>query len=207
MQTQSATRTELLARRHRIELARHGRSILQDKRDQLLIEFRKLAGRVLAGGDALETAALRAREALVAAEISHGPELVRSAALAPIGRIRLRATTRSVMGVRFPEIEHPPLRRARTARGYSLAASPARIDDVAERFETTLELVLEVATEELRLRRIADEIGSTTRRVNALEHVLLPRLQAECRAIAATLGERERQERFRLQRFARRRLR
>ena len=207
MQTRSETRTELLARRHRIELARQGRAILQDKRDQLLAEFRKLADRVLTGGDALEAAATRARDALAAAEVAHGVEYVRAAALAGAEGIRLRATTRSVRGIRFPEIEHAPLRRARTERGYALAATSARIDDAADRFEATLELVLDVATEELRLRRLADEIGSTTRRVNALEHVLLPRLRGECRRIEATLEERERLERFRLQRFARRRRR
>ncbi|MHC4954113.1 MAG: V-type ATP synthase subunit D [Planctomycetota bacterium] len=205
MATLSATRTELLARRHRIELARQGRSILQDKRDQLLAEFRKLADQVLVGGDALQFAATRARTALAAAEIAHGPEAIRSMALARTGRIRLSAATRTVMGVRFPEIVHEPLTRARTDRGYSLSGSSAHIDAVAERFESTLELVLEVATEELHLRCLADEIGSTTRRVNALEHMLIPRLEEERRTIESTLEERDRQERFRLKRIRRRR--
>jgi len=205
MQTLSATRTELLARRRRIEFARQGRSILQDKRDQLLAEFRKLADRVLAGGDALETAATRARRALAAAEIAHGAEAIRSMALARTGGVHLRAITRTVMGVRFPEIVHEPLACARTERGYSLSGSSAHIDKVAERFESTLELVLRVATEELYLRRLADEIGSTTRRVNALEHILIPRLELERRSIESTLQERERQDRFRLKRIRRRR--
>lgn len=205
METLSATRTELLARRHRIEIARQGRSILQDKRDQLLTEFRKLADRVLAGGDALEAAAARARRALDTAEVAHGSEMIRSLAFARTGSITLRAVARTVMGVRFPEIVHEPLVCARTERGYSLSGSSAHIDAVAERFESTLELVLEVATEELRLRRLADEIGSTTRRVNALEHFLIPRLERECRTIESTLEERERQESFRLRRIRRRR--
>jgi len=205
METLSATRTELLARRHRIELARQGRSILQDKRDQLLAEFRKLADQVLVGGDALQAAVTRALMSLAAAEVAHGAEAIRSMALARTGRVRLRVDTRTVMGVRFPEIVHDPLVRARTDRGYSLSGSSAHIDAVAERFESTLELVLKVATEELHLRRLADEIGSATRRVNALEHVLIPRLEQERRTIESTLEERERQERFRLKRIRRRR--
>jgi V/A-type H+-transporting ATPase subunit D len=109
------------------------------------------------------------------------------------------------MGLRFPEIDHGPLRRACTDRGYGLVGTSPHIDAVADDFESTLELLLEVATQELRLRRLADAIGSTTRRVNALEHVLIPRLQEDCRRIQATLEERERQERFRLQRVSRRR--
>ena len=203
----SATRTELLARRHRIQLAREGRALLQDKRDQLLAEFRRLADRVLAGSDALDAAAGAARQALDDAETADGPEAIRSASLARTETISLRATTRTVMGIRFPEIQRGRLVRARTERGYSLAGSSPHVDRVARRFETTLELVLDVATEELRLRRLADEIRSTTRRVNALEHVLIPRLAAECRQIAATLEERERQERFRLKRVLTRRRR
>ena len=207
MQTLSATRTELLARRHRIKLARDGRALLQDKRDQLLAEFRRLADGVLADSDVLDAAAGAARRALDAAEIADGPEALRSVALARTGTIQLRATTRTVMGVRFPEIEHGPLVRARTERGYSLSGSSAHVDRVARRFESTLELVLEVATKELRLRRLADEIRATTRRVNALEFILIPRLTKECRQIGATLEERERQERFRLKRVMNRRRR
>lgn len=203
----SATRTELLARRHRIKLAREGRALLQDKRDQLLSEFRRLADRVLAGSDALDAAAGAARRALDAAEIADGPEAIRSAALARSDTIALRATTRAVMGIRFPEIQHGRLVRARTERGYALAGTSAHVDRVAQRFESTLEIVLDVATEELRLRRLADEIRATTRRVNALEQVLIPRLAGECSQIAATLEERERQERFRLKRVMKRRRR
>lgn len=52
-------------------------------------------------------------------------------------------------------------------RGYSLVGTSARIDRVAERFEEEIELVLEVAAHELRLRRLAEEIQRTSRRVNA----------------------------------------
>ena len=204
METLSATRTELLARRHRIEFARHGRSILQDKREQLLAEFRKLADQALASGSALETAATRARDALAAAEVAHGAEAIRAMAQTRKGTIRLRAVPRSVMGVAFPEITHERLVRARTERGYSLAGSSAHVDRVAQRFESTLELVLDAATEELRLRRIADEIRATTRRINAVEQFLIPQLDHECRTIEAVLDERERQEQFRLRRIRRR---
>ena len=66
-------------------------------------------------------------------------------------------------------------------------------------------MLLELATSELRLRRLVDEIGRTTRRVNALETVVIPRLESERARIQAILDERERQDRFRLKRFRARR--
>jgi V/A-type H+-transporting ATPase subunit D len=52
----------------------------------------------------------------------------------------------------------------------------------------------------MRLRRLAEEIGYTTRRVNALENVLIPHLIAQRNYIQMMLGEREREDRFRLKR-------
>jgi V/A-type H+-transporting ATPase subunit D len=52
----------------------------------------------------------------------------------------------------------------------------------------------------MRVRRLAEEIGRTTRRVNALDNVLLPRLAAELGYIQMVLEEREREDLFRLKR-------
>ena len=58
----------------------------------------------------------------------------------------------------------------------------------------------DVAAAELSLRRLAEEISRTTRRVNALEHVVVPRLERERDAIAMVLAERELEDRVRLRR-------
>ena len=98
------------------------------------------------------------------------------------------------------ELEHDRISRARTARGYSLAATTPRIDVAAASFERQLDLLLDVAASELSLRRLAGEISRTTRRVNALEHVVVPRLEQERDAIAIVLAERELEDRIRLRR-------
>ncbi len=52
----------------------------------------------------------------------------------------------------------------------------------------------------MRLRRLAEEIGRTTRRVNALDNVLIPHLEAQRDYIQMVLEEREREDLFRLKR-------
>jgi len=197
----TATRSELLARRARIRLATQGRDLLQEKRDQLMEEFRKVADVVLSGSGALDRAAAEGRKALALAEAFDGPEGVASAARAGPSQIPLDARATSVMGVRIAEISYEPVGRPVAGRGYSLAGSTPRIDHAAARFEAELDLILELAASELRLRRLADEIGKTTRRVNALESIVIPRLTLEVQMIQSALEERERQDRFRLKRI------
>jgi H(+)-transporting ATP synthase subunit D len=198
----SATRMALLAVRAQAAVAEHGSGLLRDKRRQLLAALRATAEAVFAGADALERSAADAGRALALAEALDGPEAVRSAALAGSGEIRVDARTDVVMGVRVPVIQPRELGRPLTQRGYALGGTSPRIDAAAERFEAELDMVLHVATDEIRLRRLAEEAGKVTRRVNALEHVIIPRLAGAERQIEAVLEERERQHRFRLKRFA-----
>ncbi len=205
MQQVTATRSELLARRSRIALAAQGRDVLKEKRDSLMEEFRATVDVAVTGRNALQEAAVEGRRALAAAEARDGPDAVRSAAMAQPGEISLTTRETSVMGVRIADIQHESVGRPRSARGYSFAGSSPSLDRVAETHEAELGLLLDVATVELRLRRIADEIGTTTRRINALESVVLPQLERERSQITSILDERERQDRFRLKRFAKRR--
>jgi V/A-type H+-transporting ATPase subunit D len=54
-----------------------------------------------------------------------------------------------------------------------------------------------LAESELRLTRLASEIQRTSRRLNALDHLLIPRLEAERDFIQLALDERERSDHFR----------
>ena len=201
MQQVSATRSELLARRARIRLAAQGRDLLKERRTALVHEFNRLGASALASIDALDRDAADAGRRLGLAVAAHGPEPVESAALAAKGEVEVSLRTRSVAGVPIVEIETGPVARARTDRGYSLAATSARLDEVAERFEAVLDRLLELAVLELSVRRLADEIARTTRRMNALEHVVVPRLESERAHIDLVLEEREMEDRVRLRRM------
>ncbi len=205
MEQITATRSELLARRAQIALAMQGRDVLKEKRDQLMEEFRRVADVVLSDSDALDRAAAAGRRALLFAESAVGPEAVRSAATVAAREIPLTSAVTTVMGVRIADIGYGPIARSQTGRGYSMAGSSAAIDAAAEQYESFLGALVELAAKELRLRRLIDEIGKATRRVNALESVVIPRLNQERALIQSILEERERQDRFRLKRFSRRR--
>ena len=87
--------------------------------------------------------------------------------------------------------------------GTGLPAVSGRIDEVAERYEQALDLVILLAETETALQRLGGEIRMTRRRVNALEQVVIPGLEKQARYIEATIEEREREDIFRLKRVKR----
>lgn len=201
MEQVPATRSELLARRARLELATRGRLLLEEKRDQLMTEFRKAADVVLAESGQLDEMTAIGRRALALAEAAEGPEKVRAASLAADRDIQLSTRSAAVAGVRLTEIDHGPLGRGRFARGYEAVGGSAHVDRVADEYEAIVEQLLRVASYELRLRRMSEEIGATNRRVNALATIVIPQLQDDVRLIQSRLEERERQEIYRLKRI------
>lgn len=196
----SATRSELLARKAQIGLAGGGRDLLKQKRTALMREFDRLSASVLRAMRDLEEQAADARGALSEAMALDGPEAVGSAALAASGEVEVEVGVRNVAGVPIVELDHGAVGRSRLGRGYSLAATTPRIDRAAEDFEAVLGGLLDVVAVEMSLRRLAEEITRTTRRINALEHVVIPRLEAERDFIAMVLDERELENRVRLMR-------
>jgi len=181
----SATRSELLARRSQIVLAKLGCDLLKQKRDALRREFVRLSGSILDAMGSLDERCAAGRRELADAVALDGPELVASASFAAVAEVEVGLWARNVAGVPIIEVDKPALRRPCSERGYS---------------ELQLDVLLDVAAKELSLRRLSAALTLTTRRVNALEAVLIPRLQAEHDFIELVLDERAREDRVRLMR-------
>jgi len=189
---------ELLARKAQITLASQGRDLLEQKRSALLKEFLRMADTAMERSDALQFAAANARHALARADAVAGTEAVRSAALASRADLPLQVTTTRIMGVKVPLIEQKRVSRSMLDRGFAITGTSITIDEAASSFENEVETIIELAEMELRLTRLATEIQRTSRRLNALDHVLIPRLKTERDFIRMTLDERERADHFRL---------
>ncbi|MCX7851521.1 MAG: V-type ATP synthase subunit D [Caldilineales bacterium] len=195
-----ATRSALFQKRSQIGIAQRGKELLRQKRNALMEELLRSTHAALGEVEALAQAAAVARHQLALAVALDGPEVVGSAALAPQEPLTVPVADTRVMGIKVPRIEPQVLTRPADRRSYGPAHNSPRLDTVAAAFESELEILLEVANRELRIRRLAEAIRQTTRRVNALEHILIPRLQQELRQIELTLAEREREDQYRIRR-------
>jgi V/A-type H+-transporting ATPase subunit D len=198
MEEISPTRTELLAKKTQIKLADEGKDLLKQKRDALLIEFMSLMDKVLSASQKLEDIAKDAQYALTLAKAVDGAVSVKSASFATKGEVMVDISGSYVMGVPVPEVKKKSISRSILTRGYSVTGVSSRIDETAERFEAEINVIIEIAAIETKLRRLGEEIQKTRRRVNALEHIVIPALKDQVKYIQMVLEERAREDLFRL---------
>jgi V/A-type H+/Na+-transporting ATPase subunit D len=200
MESTTATRTELLARRRSAALAEQGRDVLADKRTALLRAFQERSDDLARRLAQLRGSATGARRRLDQATLSVGPAALASASYAAASGIGVRIDADVVAGVVVVDLRHAPVRREPEHRGYAPLSTHPAVDSVADAYEREVVEVLDLAALELTVRRLAQEIARTTQQVNALEQVVVPRLRAEERRISLALEEREREEIARLRR-------
>ena len=198
------TRSELLERRAQISLAEQGMDLLKQKRDALLIEFMSVMDETLRLSTSLEKNVAEAQYSLAIAKAVDGEVAVASAAFATQGHIAIEMTGTKIMGVSVPVVTkgESPLRSSFT-RGYAITGVSSRIDETAEKFEKILDVIIEYADIETRLKRLGEEIQKTNRRVNALEQITVPGLREQVAYIRMTLDERAREDLFRLKKVKR----
>jgi len=193
------TRAELLERKQQITLAQQGMDLLKQKRDALLIEFMSVMDETLRLSESLQKSVADAQYSLAVAKAVDGPVALRSAALATSGEVTVEMSGTKIMGVAVPVVTKgdSPIKTSFT-RGYSVTGVSSRVDESAEKFEKILDVIIEYADIETRLKRLGEEINKTNRRVNALEQVTIPSLHEQVSYISQTLDERAREDLFRL---------
>lgn len=203
MQQGGSTRMALLACRAQLQLARQGRDLLDQKRVALLQELFKTVDSIMQESNILDQSLSEARRALAHADALAGAETVQLAGMSLRDEFPLQIRTMRLMGVDVPQIEQRPVSRSILGRGYAVTSMSTAVDSAALAFEVAIEKIIAQAESELRLKRLVDEIQRTSRRLNALETILIPRLEHRASMIESTLNEREREDHYRF-RLARR---
>ncbi|MDE1797814.1 MAG: V-type ATP synthase subunit D [Candidatus Micrarchaeota archaeon] len=186
------TRMEMLKARSRIKLARKGHKLLKQKRDALIMEFFKIMEKAQDLRSELNAAMSKAYRGMAVAQAYHGVAEVENISMAVEQAPGVGIEVRNIMGLKIPSIEAKVGEKPLLERGYSLVGSSAKIDEAAENFERALVLVVQLAETENAIRKLIREIEKTKRRVNALEYVLIPKLEEQARLISFRLQEMER---------------
>ncbi|HDR72669.1 MAG TPA: V-type ATP synthase subunit D [Methanoculleus sp.] len=198
MEQVNPTRMELIKKNAQIRLAEQGRDLLKEKMDALIHELFQLMDTVSDSRNDLGILSESAQRSLLAAKAVDDPVALSSASFAAKRFISLDIKGKNIMGVPVPVIEKQSVSRTICERGYSIIGVSGRIDEVAEKFERELDLIISLAETETALRRLGGEIQMTRRRVNALDQVMIPELQKQAKYIRITIEEREREDLFRL---------
>ena len=194
------TRSELLKVKKQIKLAKSGYSLLKKKRDGLILEFFEILKKAKTLRQELVDEYKIALEKMNIARTMEGDLKVKSIAMAIKEIPDIKLTTKNIMGVKVPKIESSEIKHALMERGFWVYNSSA-IDEAAEAYEKVVEKILLAAEVETSMRKLLSEIEKTKRRVNALEFVVIPRLEGNSAFIRLRLEEMERENIFRLKRI------
>ena len=192
------TRMELLSLKNRTKLAVKGHGLLKEKRDALIKEFFDILDRVKGVREAAERSLKEANEALLEAQIAMGDLAVRKASLSVKESIDVDIKSRSVMGVSVPVTNVKMEERSIIDRGYSFSDTTIQLDEAAKKFEESIKFLIELGEVEKTIFLLAEEIEATKRRVNALEHIMIPRFENTEKYFDMRLQEMERENFVRL---------
>lgn len=190
----------LLSRKSQLGFAREGVQLLKHKREVLMAEFMKIVRPLMDKHNLLHRELVQAFHCLNNARAVDGIGELQSAALLREHPVTVEIASKKNWGIEMPLIEAVDGIGDMYREPHSLGVT-LRVFETRDRFETIVEQVLELAPLEASLKRLGREIQKTTRRINALEIMLMPRLQEEIRSIRGALEEREREDNYRLRRI------
>jgi V/A-type H+-transporting ATPase subunit D len=187
------TRMELIKTKDRIKLAGKGHKLLKQKRDALILEFFKILKKAQDLRGQLAVKMGQGYRSIALAETYHNIQELSKVSRDLRRDIDIDIQVRNVMGVKIPNITtQMEERNYMQMPNYSVAATSAKIDSAVEDFSEILQMVIKLAETETAMKRLIVEIEKTKRRVNALEFVLIPRLEEQKKMISFRLEEMER---------------
>ncbi len=191
------TRMQLLEIRRKRKLAQNGHKLLSEKRDALIAEFFKIIDVRNKLRKKVEEELKEGFSSLIDAEMIMGRTNVIDVARQMNGFGDVKTTTMNIMGVLTPQME---LQLNENVE-YGFLTTSAKLDEATLKFRKILNDIVKLAEIEGTIEDLAMEIEKTKRRVNALEHIFIPRFHATEKYIELVLDEREREDFFRRKRI------
>lgn len=187
------TRMELSKLKKKLESARRGHKLLKDKRDELMRQFMNLIRENRELRAEVESAIADAnRYMAVAGSVMQG-EILETALLLPKQEVELDVGEKNVMSVYIPVFK-PKYRTSDTSDIYSYgtAFTSIDLDGAVSSLSEIFPKMIRLAEVEKACQLMADEIEKTRRRVNALEHIMIPDYEETIKFIQMKLSENER---------------
>jgi len=183
------TRMEMLQLRRRIGLAARGHRLLSQKRDEISRQLVQIARNIRDLRKKVETELLETTRRFMMARATMEPENIRAAMEVPTQRFSLAISFAAIMSVKVPRL-------AKSIEGdimcYGFATTSGELDIALRALERAFDNLIELAEKEKQAQLLATELQNTRRRVNVLEHVVIPELKTAVRYISSKLGEAER---------------
>lgn len=184
------TRMELSRLKKSLAVATKGHKLLKDKRDELMRQFLELVKENMELRVKVEEKISKANKAFTIASSVMQREVLSSALLMPKQQVQLEVSTKNVMSVDIPVFEtKTKSSNEGDVFSYGYAFTSGDLDSSVEELSEALRDMLLLAEKEKSAQLMAAEIERTRRRVNALEHVMIPNYQDTIKYITMKLDE------------------
>jgi len=185
----NATRMELLHLRRRVSLASRGHRLLSEKRDEISRQLIAIAKQIQPLRQQVEKELLETCRRFMLARATMEPEHIKAALEVPTKKFSLAVEFSRIMNVKVP---HLAKEMAGEIICYGFATTSGEMDVALLALERAFDRLIELAEKEKQARLLAIELQMTRRRVNVLEHVVIPELRETIRFIFDKLAEAER---------------
>jgi V/A-type H+-transporting ATPase subunit D len=186
---------ELLRLRKRVALASRGHRLLSEKRDEISRQLIKIARDIQPLREKVEKELAQTFRRFMLARASTEPEDVKAALAVPTKQFSMVMDFASVMNVKVP---HLSKEIAGDILCYGYAYTSGEMDVALLSLERAFDSLIELAEKEKQARLLAVELQMTRRRVNVLEHVVIPEMHEAIKFINSKLSEAERDNTTRL---------
>lgn len=183
------TRMALMELKRSTVSARRGHKLLKDKQDGLMQQFLSIIRSAKDLRTRVENDLGDAFMSFLTASAWLSDAEIENALSSPQATVELSVETRSVMGVKIPFFT---LRKEGTVRNYGYAHTNTLLDRAIDAFDNAFIALVKLAEIEKQAENMAIELETTRRRVNALEHKMIPDLQETVKYITLRLDEAER---------------
>eukprot|EP01123_Difflugia_compressa_P000567 TRINITY_DN10661_c0_g1_i1.p1 TRINITY_DN10661_c0_g1~~TRINITY_DN10661_c0_g1_i1.p1 ORF type:complete len:253 (-),score=37.67 TRINITY_DN10661_c0_g1_i1:37-795(-) len=193
------TRMALNGLRNSLKGAEKGHSLLKRKADALNMRFRAILREIKQRKDKMGQQMKDAFFSLTSAKFNAGegmPLMVIQSA--DTASFKVRVTDDNVVGVRLPNFQSVIEKQSTSHEMTGLGKGGHKVQKCRTTYIDALEALVKLASLQTTFITLDEVIKITNRRVNAIEYVIIPRLQNTITYILDELDEREREEFFRL---------
>ncbi len=193
------TRMELTNLKRKLTTARRGHKLLKDKRDELMRQFLDMIRENKILREEVEEAIGSANKKMALARSMAQGEILDTALMLPKQEMKLEIKEKNVMSVLIPEysVEYKTT-NPDDIYSYGYVYTSGDMDGAIHSLSAVLPKMIRLAEVEKSCQLMASEIEKTRRRVNALEHVMIPRYEETIKYIKMKLDENERSTTTRL---------
>jgi len=199
------TKMQLVALKAKRASTARGHQLLRKKLDAMTLYFREIQGRFGMAKEAAAQALKDAHWALTQARrgSSSSTDLLFSLiqACGPVSRFQVQYMGTNVAGVRVPNLTVSESQHAPPLALPGLLDNQRQLQEAQAQWKKALGALVELASVQTAYLKLKEVIQITSRRVNAIEYFLLPRIDNTIKFIQESMDEGEREETARVKRI------